>query len=224
LEGKEIAGKLIGALVLIVTFLGYFIEVSPFIEAQYGSYFRGLLDGGVATIILMALIFYVSPFFGSDKQSQEKDESNKETLYINKVKLTKAKIDPKLVQECLDKLMVIDRIFHHVIEKAGGLDVPFRLRITVNPEEENEYRQNIDWLAENYPSLSTEASRVLRQEYFDPIRGIKVRDYDPLLQIISHNSLQTLLNQHSYEINEFNTNLEGSRMKLLALLGSLKKK
>jgi hypothetical protein len=72
-ESKEIyrktAEKLFATLVTSISLLTYLVEVRPFINSILGIYYVGLLDGIVATIILLALIFYL---FSYKKQSPVK--------------------------------------------------------------------------------------------------------------------------------------------------------
>jgi hypothetical protein len=89
-------------------------------------------------------------------------------------------------------------------------------------EEELEFKQNVEWIAINYPRIAGEASKVMTMTHIAPFTREHTDNYDPLLQLIQESSLKELFSR-SYAVEDFKTNLKGSKTLLLAYLGYLKK-
>ena len=127
--------------------------------------------------------------------------------------------DIKLTKEIIKKYKRLGGIFNRVYERAGGrIGVPDLVRI--DPEEEEEFRELINWLSEKYPRIAKNTKRALQTEYYNRFAGIHIKDYDPILQIIQTSSLQDVMS--IFRARSFKRDWEGGRARLLAYLGLLK--
>jgi hypothetical protein len=56
---NELANKLLWSLLTFLSLLAYATEARPFFHLTFGTYFVGLFDGTIATILTLIAIFYL---------------------------------------------------------------------------------------------------------------------------------------------------------------------
>lgn len=74
------------------------------------------------------------------------------------------------------------------------------------------------WIQENYPKIAGELNRVTEMTYADPVTGLKVNNYDPLLQTLGFSNLKRVF-ANQYEVKRFEDNLDNGIGRLRAYLG-----
>ena len=57
---RELAYMLLSSLLALFGVLAYFSEIRQFVLSSFGAYFLGFLDGVVATMIVLTIIFYLA--------------------------------------------------------------------------------------------------------------------------------------------------------------------
>jgi len=89
--------------------------------------------------------------------------------------------------------------------------------------DENESMKILAWLQQNYLSTVGDLKGVVRKEFVDRIRGIRVKDYDEILNLIGHvGSLSEMVDyRFRDELEDF---LRGGRNRLNMYLGHLENK
>ncbi len=97
-------------------------------------------------------------------------------------------------------------------------------------DDEKDFRQQIDELNLMYPRISGLLLRYVRSERYEPLTGVHIKDYNPIVDIlISTSSLSSIIfnteppklkNHHS--IAEFEQKWHTARSLLISLLGSVR--
>lgn len=80
-NGKEIAKKIIWVLITFFAYLGYITEFRDYIKVNYGIYVMGVLDGGVITFTLFAIVFYLSSLFEVKKEIRTKQKATSKAAH-----------------------------------------------------------------------------------------------------------------------------------------------
>ena len=94
-------------------------------------------------------------------------------------------------------------------------------RVPSNLEKES--MDILTWLQRKYQIIGGEMKYAVRQEYYDPITGIHVKDYDPILNLImSVGSLSELISHRLR--NDLEQCIRSGRNSLNAFLGFLEEK
>ena len=127
--------------------------------------------------------------------------------------------DIKLTNEIIKHYNRLGDIFNQIYERGGGRHgLPELARIDRNEEEE--FRELINWLSEKYPRIAGDTRRALRTVYYNRLAELHVDDYDPILQIIQTSSLRDVMS--IVRVESFKRDWEAGRARLLAYLGLLK--
>jgi len=210
LKGKEIAETVLWLILTFFAYLEYFSDFRPYFKMNFGIYVLGFVDGVVAIATFLVLIFYVESFF---------EKEPKKALVEPKNEFYKRKVDQEFVKEIIKRFDHVENIFNKIVERAGGIFLVTRA-LRVEPSEEEEFRKEIDWLAENYPKIAEDTKRALRTAHID--NQSIIPDYDPVLQIIQNNSLKSIISRGPNFVKKFQQDLSAGHAKLRAYLGLIK--
>lgn len=208
MKSKEIAKAILESLGIIILYLGYIAEIRPFFA--YDFWLQGFLDGVILTLSVFLFLFYLTSLFETEKPK------------IPRAQVVKAKrkaVKPDFIEEMIQRCEIIRNVANQVYQRAG--DHFLAKFVQIHPSEETEFKKQIKWLAENYPKIAGELNRATRIEYIDPALGIKVRNYDPLLQTIHYASLRSVY-ETPFKAKQFRENLDSGISRLRAYLGLIK--
>lgn len=59
-QKEEIAKWMFWGLTVLLSFVSYFAELRPLVTNSSGPYISGMLDGIVATIVVLSIVFYLA--------------------------------------------------------------------------------------------------------------------------------------------------------------------
>ena len=59
-QKEEIAKSMFWGLTALLSFVSYFAELRPLFASSFGTYYSGMLDGIVVTIIALSVVFYLA--------------------------------------------------------------------------------------------------------------------------------------------------------------------
>lgn len=217
LKAKEIAKNLSWVILTFFAFLGYFSEFRPYLETKLGIYVLGFVDGGVGVAVSLVVIFYVASFFEKKPNIELKGLSQKQEAKLP-YKTSSKKVKRSDIEELIRRFESIREIVLAVHKRTG--DYFSKEMFKSSSTEETRYEEHMKWLQENYPKVSDELNRATRVTYTDPLFGTKIENYDPLLQTLRYSNLRGVF-ENSYDLKQFEKNLESGIARLRAYLGLL---
>lgn len=217
MKAKEIAKSLIWVILTFFAFLGYFSEFRPYLETKLGIYVLGFVDGGVAVAVSLVVIFYVASFFNKEPNIELKGLSQEQEVKPPH-KASSIKVKRSDIEELIRRCESIRQIVLAVHERTG--DHFLKEKVKPSSTEETKYEEHMKWLQENYPKVGDELNRATRVTYIDPVLKTKVENYDPLLQTLRYSNLRRGF-ENSYDLEEFEKNLESGIARLRAYLSLL---
>lgn len=92
-------------------------------------------------------------------------------------------------------------------------------------KDEKESTEIFHWLQKNYIVVADDMKSLGTGEYYDPLTGVHITDYDPISNLImSVGSLSELFSMRRFKIEEFQQNLRTGRAQLNALVSFLQEK
>ena len=177
-----------------------------------GTYGLGFVDGGIAVAVILVAVFYIASF--SEDYSTKIGESPKREVKLTK-KIPERKVDSDFIKELIKRCEKTRSIVVGVHNRIGN----HFLRVELNPSEEADYKEQMEWIQRNYPKVAGELSRATRMTRIDPVLGIKVNNYDPLLQTLNFSALKRVF-KNSFELEQFEENFNGLT-RLRAYLGTI---
>ena len=204
---KAILSAIITGLGVYFILPDYVLDIRPKIESSIGTAYLCFIEGSICGAITVILVLKA---FSRLSEGEKPD---------TEVGLKEIDVEPEFVQQIIQRFERIGEIFQQVVETGGGLSHFSSLRAEVTPEEEAEFKENIDWLAENYPTIAGDTRRAVRAEYIAPVRGVHVRDYDPILQMINQSSLTSIVSGTGLRVRRFHEQWQSGRARLRAYLG-----
>lgn len=196
IHSRGVDGKGLSAVIAVI--VGVSLITSLYELGLLWGYGTGIFVGFVANLIIRGIGFVIG---GRMRKVSKKLSYNP---------------DIKLTKEIIRNYKRLGEIFNVLYERAGGsIGVPDIVRI--DPEEEREFRDIIDWLCMKYPLITKDTSRALRTEYYSRAEGVHIPNYDPILQIIQTSSLRDVMSIG--KASRFKRDWEAGRARLLAYQG-----
>ncbi|MDH5782926.1 MAG: hypothetical protein OEZ35_04590 [Candidatus Bathyarchaeota archaeon] len=123
----------------------------------------------------------------------------------------------------LDSKIELTKTFIQEWARLIKMYVKYRGSREIPSKSEEESIDILAWLQKNYSTIGREIKLVVSSQRYEPLTGVYIKDYDPVLNVImSVGSLGELLSHRLKQ--EFEDNLRSGRNRLNAYLGFLERK
>jgi len=120
----------------------------------------------------------------------------------------------------LDSKIELTKTMIQKWEKLIRMHVHCRDSQQISSNDEKESAEILTWLQKNYQIIGRETKLAAVSQYYDPLTGVYIKDYDPILNLIMKvGSLSELLSHRLRD--ELEGNLRSGRNRLTAYLGFL---